>query len=232
MRGAWKKILVASVLALALGATANAGPINLIGGTAGTIPGGSGTNEFVPGLLPGPQIGGYYGSQIEVDLDTESVGIFEFFGAEAGFVNAFMLVAMELFSHPGGTIISPNLATPLDTFVTAPAIGTFLVPFSFTVNSGAGAVANGANPDDSAGLAMGPNFFASCDPLGTTAGSGGTSCQTVYLFLDDGGAGPDDNHDDMLVRLTVSEVPEPGTWLLLGAGLMGLGVLGRRRQRN
>ena len=232
MKGAWRNVLIVSVLVVAVAAIGNAGPINLVGGTVGTIPGGL-PNDYIPGLFPGPQIGGYYGSQIELSPERESVAIVEFFGAEASFVNTFVIMLdagpTTIFTHPGGTIIAPNLASPLGTWTSPSFTETFIAPFLFSVNSGADSVANGANPDDSVGQAGGPNFFASCDPFGTAAGSGGTSCSTVYLFLDDDGAGPDDNHDDFLVRLTVSEVPEPGTLLLLGAGLIGLSVLGRRR---
>jgi len=225
-----QRAFATSLFLFVLVAGGHAATINLVGGTAGTIPGGQ-INEFiVNGLFPGPNIGGYYGAEVQFEASADATITFDYFGAEGDFVNSFLYLASVLFTHPGGMILAPNLATPLDSASFAQAPGTGLIPFSFTVNSGAGGFANGSNPDDSTGTAAAPNFFASCDPSGMSAGSGGTSCASLYVFLDDGGGGNDDNHDDMLVRISISEIPEPGTWILFGAGLILLGGL-RRRQR-
>ena len=57
---------------------------------------------------------------------------------------------------------------------------------------------------------------------------------SAWLFWDDSGAGPDDNHDDMLIKavFTPKAVPEPATLGLLGLGLLGTWFGASRRQRK
>jgi hypothetical protein len=234
MKGAWRTILNACLLFLAITVCVNAGPILIIGGSAGTVPEG-GSNAYIPGLFPGPQIPGYYGAQIQIGSEVPVSITADYFGAEAGWVNRVFVQDGDesptvLFTHTGGMLISPSLALPLATviYILTDPFEPEIPPFGFSVNNWADSVMNGENPDDLEGNIIGPNFFASCDPFGDSEGSSRT-CSSVYIFLDDGGNVHDDNHDDMLVRITVSEIPEPSTWLLLGAGLIGFGVVGRRR---
>jgi hypothetical protein len=225
------KVAILWVLTLAFPSSARADLIELSGGVAGTISAG-GVNDFIPSIFPGPQIGGYYGADILFGASSGSTLIFDFFGAEARFINSFEFLDSPVFVHAGaGAAIASTIGSPLASFSPS-LVAAGVPPFRFVVNGGAASVLNGANVDDSGGAALGPNFFATCDPFGSIAGSGGTDCSSVYLFLDDGGAGPDDDHDDFLVRVRVSQVPEPGVVALLGLAVAGFARRHFQQKRN
>ena len=216
---------VALVGALATGAGAY---------TAGTIPSGHGINDFIPLFgATHTEIGGYYGGQLYLSGGGGAATITaDYFGAEASYTNTFDWNSgagyITQFTHTSGNDI-PATLTPLDTHILNVSDG--LLPFRFSYNATAGFVVNGSNPDDSAHNTF-PNFFVSFDPTIQAAG-GATSGTYVWLFLDDGVFGTDDNHDDFGVRLTVSDgnistVPIPAAVWLLGSGLLGLAGIRRR----
>lgn len=168
---------------------------------------------------------GWFGANLYLIAGATTEIVVEFIGKEAGYTN--------LFYVNGALQHNSDTASAGDTTLVDVAPG--LISFAFfsdfnTANPFTASVTNGSNQDPVTNLL---NYFITFDDNvvnGVTPSSG----QTVLIALDDTGAGPDDNHDDMVIRLTIKngggfQVPEPGTLALLGLGALAAG-LARRRQ--
>ncbi len=225
-----------AALAIAAGLFATAAPaapmFQLMGGADAADPGNA--FNFVIGTT-GVIREGQTGNPATLHLTQAANILIEYIGKEAiNENNVFNWGALS-----GGTLISStgpsspstigdtlnlwpaslaNLAAPV---TVSAAAG--LLPFNFFVGATGATVENGHDGpgNDDAGF-----FFA--DALGNPLPLGGVST-IAYLLLDDGGGGSDNDHDDMIMRLTITQAPEPGTLAVLGATLAGLGFARRRK---
>ena len=158
---------------------------------------------------------------------------YNFVGAEAAYTN----VSNDSFVYNGTSMFGnqPNDNTPLPT--KTPQMSG-LLPFLFASYgySPAAVLSNGGGSGDVPNGAYG--LGANQDPLemGFWINPTGT---IAFAFLDDGGAGPDFDLDDMVVEMTLSaptgqgmSTPLPGTLPLFAAGLSAIGLIGRRRRRT
>jgi hypothetical protein len=149
----------------------------------------------------------------DATLSISAPGVITFHrvGSESGFTNRFTGGSVTALEVNGNRFANPVLLGS-DVF----SMGSLQGKLFFTTNG---------NGDVSQ---IGSEGFGIFLP---TKASGSFRTTTLYFGFDDLVKNDDDNHDDFIVKATISAIPEPATWamMILGFGLVGFAA---RRSRT
>ena len=195
---------------MALPAAANASAV-ITYTTSTVIP--SPANDFAS-QLNGLGLVNYTTIGAMISLNANAVLRFEFLGSESGFNDTFTAAGVGSFTE--FTTFINNFATPTNLGAAAFSAGSLAGLLNFTSSGGAPAT-------------IGQDGFGIFLSRGQLSGD---AVSTFYLGYVDQINNQDDNHDDMIIRVSVlPPVPEPATWMTMLLGFAAVGVGMRRRKR-
>jgi len=206
-----KKIvtLLAGLSAMALPAAAGA-QVQVNYTTTNPIPS---SNDF-QSQLNGLGLTQFTASGTTLVLASNATIFFEFLGSESGFSDTFTSGAV---TYTENSSIENHFGSPIPLGSANFLAGSLAGLMTFTSSGGVTATVG----HDGFGIFLGPNQVS------------GQSFNTFYLGYDDQVTNQDDNHDDFIVRATVTPaVPEPSTWAMMLLGFGGIGYSMRRRGRT
>jgi hypothetical protein len=156
--------------------------------------------------------------------DSDGSVAFYYYGKEAGYQNIFTATGTSgsLYKDSGySPTYQNNFGAPV--LIGSVDVLSGILNFGFCANS---------SPGHSVGCVTNQqNDWYNLGSLQSIAYS--VAGNVAWIFWDDSGAGPDDNHDDMMIKavFTPRSVPEPATLGLFGLGLLGVWAGARRRRK-
>lgn len=205
-----KLLLAASALVMGLPSAANAAvDVTVNFGATNPIPN---TNDF-KGLLNGLGLTQFATTGASLILNSAAVITFEFLGSESGFSDTFKT---SVINYTENSAFENHFGAPILLGSQAFSAGSLAGLLNFTSAGGNPATVG----TDGFGIFLGPNQTS------------GQNFTTFYFGYDDEINNQDDNHDDFIIKATVSgPVPEPATWAMFvsGFGLIGWSIRRRRR---